>query len=281
MKAERSVLAILPMGNGMAQAALSGIRAEATRHRWHVLCAETERASDGSLRIERSSGSVASVGELAALMRPDGVIVANDKTGEEVLDVCSSLNIAVPQDISVVGVDNMVYLCESTSPALSSIVMNHVQEGRAAAQLLDGWMESPNHRPPPSRSVPALRLVRRASSRAPCDRRVAKALEYIRLGACGEGFSPRDVVAQMGVSRSHGFALFKSVTGHTILDEIQSVRLERAKELLRQGRRADLVASDCGFASHDDFRRVFRKRCGMSVKAWKAVPALGAMVSHG
>ena len=36
------------------------------------------------------------------------------------------------------------------------------------------------------------------------------------------------------------------------------------------GRRADLVASDCGFASHDDFRRVFRKRCGRSVKAWKA-----------
>ena len=404
MKTERSVLAILPMGNGMAQAALSGIRAEATRHRWHVLCAETERASDGSLRIERSSGSVASVGELAALMRPDGVIVwgyalspdevaahvgpipavfidppfdadgrrgvavvrgdaqsvasmaarellfrdfadlayvpsseseswsrergvafqdcarvagtryhefnlqcgkrkgsrtealrrwlavlpkpcgvfvANDKTGEEVLDVCSSLNIAVPQDVSVVGVDNMVYLCESTSPTLSSILMDHVGEGRAAAQLLDGWMDAPRRAPPAPRFVPPLRVVRRASSRAPCDRRVAKALEFIRLGACEEGFSLRAVVAHMGVSRSLAFDLFRRVAGHTILDEIQSVRLERAKELLRQGRRADLVASDCGFASHDDFRRVFRKRCGMSVKAWKAVPALGAMVSHG
>ncbi len=31
--------------------------------------------SDGSLRIERSSGSVASVRELATLMRPDGVVV--------------------------------------------------------------------------------------------------------------------------------------------------------------------------------------------------------------
>ena len=56
MKNGRTVLAILPMGNGMAQGALSGIRAEAAVRHWHILTAETERASDGSLRIERSSG---------------------------------------------------------------------------------------------------------------------------------------------------------------------------------------------------------------------------------
>ena len=410
MKQERTVLVILPMGNGMAQAALSGIRAEAAGRRWHVLSVETERASDGSLRVERSSGSVASVGELAALMRPDGVIVwgyalspdevaahvgpvpavfidppfdvaqngrrrcavvrgdaksvaslavrellfrdfgdlafvpsdvlevwnrergeafrdcvrvagtryhefnaecrmqnaecgmrkgtrgealrrwlgtlpkpcgifaANDKAGEEVLGACAALDIAVPQDVSVVSVDNMAYLCESTSPTLLSIVMDHAGEGRVAAQLLDGWMDSPNLRPPPPRAVPALRLVRRASSRTPCDRRVAKALEFIRQGACREGFSPRDVVSQMGVSRSLAFDLFRRVAGRTILDEIQSVRLERAKELLLQGLRPDLVATDCGFASYDDFRRVFRRRVGLSVKAWKAASASGLSV---
>ena len=424
MKNGRTVLAILPMGNGMAQGALAGIRAEAADSRWHVLTAETERASDGSLRIERSSGSVASVGELAALMRPDGVIVwgyalspdevaahvgpvpavfidppfdavpsgryrcavvrgdakavasmaarellfrdfedvafvpsseseswsrergeafrdcarvagtryhefnaecgmqnaecriknaqctmhnaqcgkrkgtrgealrcwlaelpkpcgvfaANDKTGDEVLAACAALGIAVPQDVSVVSVDNMVYLCEGTVPTLSSIQMDHAGEGHAAAQLLDCWMEAPNRKPPPPRTVPPLRVVRRASSRAASDRRVAKALEFIRLGACEEGFSPRDVVRQMGVSRSLAFALFRRVAGLTILDEIQAVRLERAKELLRQGRRADLVAADCGFASHDDFRRVFRRRIGMSVKAWKAALSSGLSV---
>ena len=398
---DKTVLAILPMGNGMAQAALSGIRAEAAVRRWHVMSAETERASDGSLRVERSSGSIASVGELAALMRPDGVIVwgyalspdevaanvgtvpsvfidppfdirpsrrkfavvrgdaravaslaarellfrdftdlafvpsserevwshergeafrdcarvagtryhefefkesaggsraealrrwlvalpkpcglfaANDKAGEEVLGACAALGIAAPQDVSVVGVDNMAYLCESTSPTLSSILMDHSGEGRAAAQLLDGLMEVPNRKTPPPRAVPPLRVVRRASSRAASDRRVAKALEFIRLNACGDGFSPRAVVAQMGVSRSLAFDLFRRVTGRTILDEIQAIRLERAKDLLRQGRRPDLVAADCGFASHDDFRRVFRRRLGLSVKAWKAASISGLSV---
>ena len=403
LKRERTVLAILPMGNGMAQAALSGVREASVGHHWHILSAETERAADGSLRVERSSGSVASVGEFAALMRPDGVIVwgyalspdevadnigvvptvfidppfddaearrrkygvvrgdamtvaslaarellfrdfgdlafvasdedefwnwergeafrrcaevagtryhefnaqcrmhdaqcmggsrsratalrrwlaalpkpcglfaANDKAGDEVLEACAMLGITVPQDISVVGVDNMVYLCESTSPTLSSIAMDHVGEGRAAAELLAEWMETSKRNPPPPRAVPPLRVVRRASSRAASDRRVAKALEFIRLNACDEGFSPRMVIRQMGVSRSLAFDLFRRVAGHTILDEIQTVRLDHARELLRQGRRPDLVASECGFASHDDFRRVFRRRTGMSVKAWKAV----------
>lgn len=408
-KEDKTVLAILPMGNGMAQAALSGIRAIAAGRRWRLFTAETERMADGSARIERSSKSTVSVGELASIVRPDGVVVwgyalspeevadnigavptlfinppfddaaarrnefgvvrgdakavaslaahellfrdfgdlafvpseedeswnwergeafrrcaevagvryhefecrienvkckidasaaksptgkaratalrhwltalpkpcglfaANDKAGDEVLGACAALGIAVPQDISVVGVDNMVYLCEGTTPTLSSIMMDHVGEGRAAAELLDGLMEVPRRRsPPPPRFVPPLRVVRRASSRALPDRRVAKALEFIRLGACEEGFSPREVIRQMGVSRSLAFDLFRRVAGHTILDEIQAVRLERAKELLRQGRRPDLVASDCGFASHDDFRRVFRRRTGMSVKAWKA-----------
>ena len=387
------------MGNGMAHAALTGIRPVAAERRWHLLSAETERMSDGSLRIERSSGSVASVRELATLMRPDGVVVwgyalspdevaanvgpvpavfidppfggahsalhggamvcgdsksvaslaarellfrdfadlafvpsnedeswnhergeafrdcarvagaryhefnarrgealsrwlaalpkpcglfaANDKAGDEVLGACAALGIAVPQDISVVGVDNMVYLCEGTAPTLSSIMMDHVGEGRAAAEMLAGWMDSPRRAPPAPRFVPPLRVVRRASSRAMPDRRVAKALEFIRLRACEEGFSPRAVVAHMGVSRSLAFDLFRRVVGHTILAEIQSVRLDRAQELLRQGRRPNIVGAACGFSSHDDFRRVFRKRCGMSVKAWKAAPALGAMVSHG
>lgn len=406
-KGERTVLVVLPMGNGMAQAVLTGVRGSAAARRWRIFSVETERMADGTARIERSSESAVSVGELASLVRPDGVIVwsyalspeevadkigavptlfvnppfddaaarrhkfavvrgdakavaslaarellyrdfadlafvaavedetwnrargeafrrcaevagtrchafnpqcgmhgwrggarsratlgasrgealrrwlaalpkpcglfaANDKTGDEVLGACAALGVAVPQDVSVVGVDNMVYLCEGTSPTLSSIVMDHTGEGRAATELLDAWMEAPRRAPPSPRTVPPLRVVRRASSRAPCDRRVARALEFIRLHAREDGFSPRAVVANMGVSRSLAFDLFRRVVGRTILDEIQSVRLECAKEQLAVGHRPDLVAADCGFASHDDFRRVFRKRCGMSVKAWKA-----------
>lgn len=38
--------------------------------------------------------------------------------------------------------------------------------------------------------------------------------------------------------------------------------------MLVEGRRADAVASACGYASVADFRRVFRKRVGETVRNW-------------
>ena len=62
--------------------------------------------------------------------------------------------------------------------------------------------------------------------------------------------------------------LFRRACGHTILDEIHTVRLSRAKELLADGIAPDAVGARCGYASHDDFRRVFRTRLGTTIKSW-------------
>ena len=108
----------------------------------------------------------------------------------------------------------------------------------------------------------------RASTRFVRDRRVAQSLEFIRLHACTEKFGPRDVVREMGVSRALADRLFRSVLGHTLLEEIHAVRLARAKVLLSAGTQPDLVAAECGYASYDDFRRVFRRRVGTTARQW-------------
>ena len=38
--------------------------------------------------------------------RPCGIFAANDYVGEEIINICNRLEIPVPQDIAVVGVDN-------------------------------------------------------------------------------------------------------------------------------------------------------------------------------
>ena len=93
-------------------------------------------------------------------------------------------------------------------------------------------------------------------------------MEFIRRHACEEGFGPRDVVHEMGCSRTLADTLFRKVDGRTILDEIHGVRLARAKELLLLGKSADFVASECGYASYDDFCRVFKRRVGSTVRKW-------------
>lgn len=207
---------------------------------------------------------------LAELPVPCGIFAANDITGEAVLRVCSRLGREVPRQVAVVGVDDNANICDHTHPTLSSIRRDLEGEGLAAAELLADWMAHPGRPPSRSRAVPAISLVRRDSSRLAWqrDRRVARAEEWIRLHACDEGVGPRDVVRAMGVSRTTADRLFRAVSDRTILGQIQSARIERAKERLRAGASADIVAVECGFASTLDFRRVFRRLVGMPVVAW-------------
>ena len=204
---------------------------------------------------------------LEALPKPCGIFAANDAVGEEVLGACGHLGIAVPDKVAVIGVDNHEYFCEATTPTLSSIALDLCAEGRAAVELLETLMSTPRQKPA-TRFIAARDVVLRASTRFARDRRVARALEFIRLNACTDKFGPRDVVREMGISRTLADILFRKTLGQTILDEIHTVRLDRAKELLAAGTAPDIVGAECGYASHDDFRRVFRKRIGTTIRKW-------------
>ena len=205
---------------------------------------------------------------LAALPKPVAVFAVNDGVAEGVLLACSDLGLAVPDSVAVVGVDNTAWFCESMVPTLSSVARDFEGSGAAAVSLLAEMMDEPARVFEP-RTCPVVGVVRRGSTQfeAVGDRRVAKALEFIRRNACG-GISPPDVARTMCVSRAVADASFRKATGHTILDEIHSVRLRRAQELLSRGVMPDIAAAECGYSSTNDFRRVFRQRVGTTVRNW-------------
>ena len=242
-------------------------RGEAFRHCIEVAGKRFLRFDRGAGAETAASGAGALERWLKTLPKPCGIFAANDAVGEEVLGACAQLGLAVPDDIAVIGVDDHAYFCEATTPTLSSIAQDLRAEGQAAVAMLAEMMTDPGRRQPP-RFVPARGAVPRASTRFARDRRVARALEFIRLHACTEKFGPRDVVREMGVSRALADRLFRSVLGHTLLEEIHAVRLARAKDLLSAGTQPDLVAAECGYASYDDFRRVFRRRIGTTARQW-------------
>ena len=205
-----------------------------------------------------------------SLPKPCGVFAANDGIAEMVLLACSRNGISVPDEISVVGVDDAAYLCENTRPTISSVQRDFANAGKVAADALAELMDAKGGSVQP-RTYKATGLVRRESS---CivkgrDRRVAKALEFIRVHAC-EGIGPRQVVGEMGISRTLADTSFRAAAGHTILDEIHYVRLERAKELLLRDMPPSIVADRCGYSSVVDLRRVFKARVGMTIGKYLA-----------
>lgn len=205
---------------------------------------------------------------LSALPKPCGILAATDVEGEEVLCECARLGIRVPLDAAVLGIDDSANICESTAPTLSSIALDMHANGCAAMSMLAQWMASPGSGPPEPRTIPPLGITRRASTRICRDRRIAAALEFIRLHACENKFSPRDVVSHMGMGRSRADQLFRAVARRSILGEIHSARLDRACALLLSGKSASFASDTCGFSSIVDFRRVFKRHLGMTVRQW-------------
>lgn len=207
---------------------------------------------------------------LRQLPSPCGIFAANDFAAQLVRTTCKKLDLRIPEDIAVIGVDNNVDICENDEPTLSSIQQNLEDCYYQAAELLDEMIDNPKiHHA--NRSFGILRIARRASTRplTTVDARIKRALEFIRLHAT-ERITPPDVVATMGCHRSYADQRFRECTGRSIIEEISLRRIELVKDELKnpEARLDDLPAS-CGFASAVDMRRVFKKLTGMSPREWR------------
>jgi LacI family transcriptional regulator len=202
------------------------------------------------------------------LPTPCGVFAANDRIAGCIVAAALKAGLAVPQDIAVVGVDNDIGQCETLPVSVSSVSLDREGIGHAAAGLLSAMMEGGCHSAGSIDIVGAMHVVRRASTRRFVDRRVAAAVEHIRKHAC-DGVTVPDVVGVMGCSRSLAYLRFAEEVGHSILEEIQTVRIAHAEELLRKGTLSvDAVGDFSGYSSTSEFRRAFKHRTGLSPMAY-------------
>lgn len=79
-----------------------------------------------------------------------------------------------------------------------------------------------------------------------------------------------------GMSRSAFAAAFRATTGMTPAAYLADWRLSVATSLLRNGRSAKQVAMDVGFSDTAALSKAFRKRMGVSPRAWLAADRMAA-----
>ncbi len=87
----------------------------------------------GALTIDQGEGAVAAL--LAAEPRPSAVMCANDLLAFGVLRGLAAAGVAVPEEMAVVGYDDVVF-ASMLSPSLSSVRQPKYELGVAAAELL-------------------------------------------------------------------------------------------------------------------------------------------------
>ena len=76
----------------------------------------------------------------------------------------------------------------------------------------------------------------------------------------------------LGVSKFHMHRIFKEAFGKNIYENIKSIRLQKASNLLLSNKFSTIsaVANMCGYSSQSSFIKAFQERFGMSPKAWRS-----------
>lgn len=207
---------------------------------------------------------------LEKLPKPCGIFAANDSVAAEVITAATQNGLEIPREIAVCGVDNFGPICEHTVPTLTSVQPDFLFAGELAARTL-GEVAAGKHRNAIRLTFGPAGVVRRASSRTGSryDAEVTAAVELIRRKAC-EHLTAKDVAATFKCSRRMAEVRFRRVTGRSILDEIQTVRLTRAKELLANPAQGITSLPDfCGFQTVNALCKFFRQKTGMSPSEWR------------
>ncbi len=92
---------------------------------------------------------------------------------------------------------------------------------------------------------------------------VRKAMEYIKEHL-GEKLTVSDIAANAGFSKFYFLRRFRECTGMTVVEYINTLRCESAKELLNSGQYSiKQTALACGFENFSYFSNVFKKYTGV------------------
>lgn len=160
-----------PDGNYGAQERRRGFAEAVAHHR-----GATARYLPGD--FSRESGYRAARALLAEPTRPDAVFAVNDMMAIGCLAAFDEAGVRVPEDIAVVGFDD-IPMAAFTRPPLTTVQVQIARLGRIALERLIDQIEAPNQRPPRATTMPC-EVVTRAScgSRTGSPRHAAQTVPF-------------------------------------------------------------------------------------------------------
>jgi len=197
------------IGKGFPHFAFIGFRdAVYSVEREHGFQAALARAGHKPARVLDTTRAGGRCGEgeeaerqfLLSLPTPCAVLCATDERSAQILGPARECGRTVPEQLSILGVDNDSLLCQLAHPSLSSIDTDAVGIGTALAERLDQLMRGRD--PGAAPRIQPLGVVERVSTawEAVTDPHMIKALSFIRNTA-GRRITVEEVARTAGVCR--------------------------------------------------------------------------------
>ena len=207
------------------------------------------------------------------LPKPCGILAYSDDIAQHLLISCQLSNILVPQQISVIGVDNNIDICETCHPTLTSILPDFEQSGFLAGRLLSNLTSSTTKaRTSPARISYGIREIHERDSTQDwqnAGRLTRSVLNIIQKEGLGD-LTVSQLSRRLGSSTRLLERHFKSVTGTTIRAELLRFRCMRLRErILSKNQSLGELSLSCGFRTVNAAQIAFRKVFGQSMREYR------------
>ena len=205
---------------------------------------------------------------LKRLQKPAAVFCACDMTADDVLHAAVKAKIRVPQDLSVLGVDDDELYCDNMRPALSSVRPGHEDSGYAAAELLDLIFRGKKAK---DRIVPPKGVTSRDSVSAclPAKTLVERAAHIIDEHA-DDGWSVDEVAEALHVSRRLLSLRYAQLKGQSVHAALTDRRLKEVERLLKSTKTTITgIVKRAGFGNANHLKRLFKSRYGKTMREWR------------
>lgn len=197
---------------------------------------------------------------LLRLPKPVAVFACDDYFALQVSETCNSLNISIPGEVAILGVDNDELLCNLSTPTLSSIVLDVENGGYQAAKLLHKLIDKEIDEDF-NIVIEPLYIEDRGSTEkyAVGDEHVQVILDYIHNNF-NKKIAVQDLVELVPLSRRVLEKKFKEATGSSIYQCVLDHRIEYfVKLLLTTDCHLPDAAVESGFDDYKNVSRIFKK----------------------
>jgi LacI family transcriptional regulator len=207
---------------------------------------------------------------LSSLPKPAVIYCSDDDLALEVANRCRHQNIAVPDEVAILGTQDDPALCRECIPGLSSVHLDYHKVGYEAMALTDQWLRT-RKRPPQKKEIQPSHVEVRPSTDILSlpDPNVVRAVRLLR-DRCTEQPAMADIAQEAGMSLRLMQLRFKELLGHSPGEELRQARLERVKQLLRETTFGlEEIAETCGFANANTLCEQFKIQTGITPGSYR------------
>ncbi|WP_338407840.1 DNA-binding transcriptional regulator [uncultured Flavobacterium sp.] len=202
---------------------------------------------------------------LTSLPKPIAIMACDDERAQYITGACKQSKIKIPEEVSVLGVDNDELTCNLSDPPLSSIGLDVEKGGYETAKLMRFLIENKDQEPYDIIVKPTTIYTRQSTDIcATTDAQIAMALNFIHQNI-ENNINVIDVLKKVSISRRALEKRFLEVTGSAVYKYICQLRIEKfSDKLLESEKSINEIAIEAGFNDNKNLSRLFKQINGCS-----------------